>query len=106
MRLGRKRGFLQRFLCGKFQASAKSRNGLFERSADGSGSVLTNKWTDDKGDHYFGWVKKTGWEYVFPKDATAQPMRLVYVQLTIDKQGEVTKPSSPVGATCPLVASK
>jgi hypothetical protein len=80
--------------------------GVFERAKDGSGSVITNRWSDDKGDHYFGWVKSTGWEYVIPKDPAGQPVRLVYVNLQTAKVGTATKPTTPLSATCPMVATK
>src|SRR5215469_4405873 len=76
--------------------------GVFERSSNGSGAVITNHWSDDKADHYFGWVQSQGWEYVFPKDAS-QPSRVVYVGLTTAHEGDVTRPSSPASATCALV---
>jgi hypothetical protein len=80
--------------------------GIFERSPDGSGAVITNHWSDDKGDHYFGWVQSTGWEYVMPKDPAAPATRLVYVGLQRSEEGGVTKPTSAVGATCALVVAK
>jgi hypothetical protein len=79
--------------------------GIFERSMDGSGSLITNKWSDEAADHYFGWVQSTGWEYVIPKDPARHPMRLVYTGLRTTKEGQVTKPASPVVATCAMVAA-
>jgi hypothetical protein len=80
--------------------------GIFERSSDGSGAVITNHWADAAGDHYFGWVKSSGWEYVIPQDPNAPANRLVYVGLDTKTEGSVTKPATPVSATCPLVASR
>ena len=80
--------------------------GIFERGADGTGAVIINSWSDDKADHYFGWVQSSGWEYVIPKDPAGQPARLVYVGLKTTQEGNVTKPTSPLAATCPLVAAK
>jgi hypothetical protein len=78
-------------------------SGIFEKSPDGSGSVITNTWSDDKADHYFGWVRSTGWEYVMPKDPAGQASRVVYVSLQRSKEGDVTKPTSPATGTCPMV---
>jgi hypothetical protein len=80
--------------------------GIFERSADGSGAVITNHWSDGAADHYFGWVQSSGWEYVIPQDPNAQANRLVYVGLSTKAEGDVTKPATAVSATCPLVASR
>jgi hypothetical protein len=76
--------------------------GIFERAADGSGAVITNRWSDEKADHYFGWVQSQGWEYVIPKDPAVEPTRLVYVGLQTEDMGPFTKPTSPASATCPM----
>jgi hypothetical protein len=80
--------------------------GLFEHVPGGAGAVFTNQWSDAKGDHYFAWVKSSGWEYVIAKDPAGQSMRLVYVNLETHEEGGVTKPVSPLSATCPLLAIK
>jgi hypothetical protein len=79
--------------------------GLFERSPDGSGSMITNGWSDEVGDHYFGWVQRSGWEYVFPRNPAQQPMRVVYVGLQVAQVGASSRPATPVSALCPLFPS-
>jgi hypothetical protein len=76
---------------------------IFERSADGTGAVITNTWSDGKGDHYFGWVQAQGWEYVIPRDPSVQPVRFVYANLQVGEVGTVTKPLTPVSAICPMI---
>jgi hypothetical protein len=49
---------------------------LFERSNDGTGAVITNRWQDERGMHFFTWVGGTGWEYLLGADGSA--IRLVY----------------------------
>jgi hypothetical protein len=77
--------------------------GLFERSDDGTGAVINNRWSDEKGDHYFGWVQSNGWEYVIPADPSAKPVRIVYSGLATTQEGTITKPASAPVATCELV---
>jgi hypothetical protein len=76
--------------------------GLFEQSADGSGAVITNAWSDEKGDHYFGWVQSSGWEYVIPTDSAQTPVRVIYTGVKLRKEGEVTKPISEPVAICEM----
>lgn len=77
--------------------------GIFERSADGSGAVITNHWGDANADHYFGWVQSSGWEYVIPRTTAYQPVRIVYVGVSLAKEGEVTRPASAPAGTCPMM---
>ena len=76
---------------------------LFERSPNGSGAVITNYWSDDKADHYFGWVLSNGWEYVISKDPAVPSTRLVYTGVQLSEVGGVTKPTSSAAGSCPLV---
>jgi hypothetical protein len=81
--------------------------GIFERSPDGTGAVITNHWTDDKGDHYFGWVQNNGWEYVIPPEPAGKTaMRIAYSSLQTKAEGTITKPTSPPMATCEMVPAK
>lgn len=80
-------------------------NGLFERSPDGTGALIQNRWSAEDGEHYFTWVQSTGWEYVFPK--ASQPQRIVYVGVTT-KPGPngTTQPASAPSAICPLILTE
>ena len=62
-------------------------------------------WSDEVGDHYFGWVQRSGWEYVFPRNPAQQPMRVVYVGLQVAQVGASSRPATPVSALCPLFPS-
>jgi hypothetical protein len=75
--------------------------GLFERSSDGTGAVINNKWSEDDGEHYFAWVQSSGWEYIVPK--AGAPTRVVYTGLTTGPgpQG-ATKPTSSPTARCEM----
>ncbi len=88
----------------KFQVAQEGPEaGVFEKSPDGSGAMITNRWSDEVGDHYFGWVQASGWEYVFPRTPGQQPARVVYTGLQVAKVGTASKPVTPVSAVCPLV---
>jgi hypothetical protein len=78
--------------------------GMFEQSADGTGAVINNHWKDDKGDHFFGWVQSSGWEYIVPSDADKPATRVVYTGLETREDGNVTKPTSAPVATCEMIA--
>jgi hypothetical protein len=71
---------------------------LFEQSADGSGSIITNQWAGSDGTHFYSWVTSNGWEFIIP--GAGQPgVRRVYV-------GTGTTDSHPNGAwsvKCDLV---
>jgi hypothetical protein len=52
---------------------------LFERNADGSGALFETRWSDDKGDHFAGWVATShGYEFVIPRDRRLSAKRYVY----------------------------
>jgi len=52
---------------------------MFERSADGSGTLFETHWTDSHGDHFTGWVATShGWEFVVPKDRKKPAKKYVY----------------------------
>jgi hypothetical protein len=70
---------------------------LFERSNDGSGSIVENSWTDERGTHFYQWVRRQGWEIVVT--APGQPgVRNVY----LDTSSPGGRPEGAIGATCPL----
>lgn len=76
---------------------------LFERSPDGSGSLIDNKWQADDGEHYFVWVKSTGWEFVVHKDGP--PTRLVYVNVSeLAGTDHVTRPTTKPQVSCEMAA--
>jgi hypothetical protein len=77
------------------------KTGLFERSPDGTGALIQNRWSEDDGDHYFTWVQSSGWEYVIPK--SGPPTRIVYTSLSTGPgAGGATKPTSPATARCEM----
>ena len=52
---------------------------MFERSVDGSGALFETKWSDDKGDHFAGWVATShAYEFMVPKDRNKPAKRCVY----------------------------
>ncbi len=51
---------------------------MFERSADGSGTLFETRWSDDQGDHFAGWVATShGYEFIVPKDRKLPAKRFV-----------------------------
>ncbi len=68
---------------------------LFERSADGSGVLFLNRWQDEKGDHFAGWVSRShGYEYLVPRDRSAKGQKFVYPAgfYTIKEIGGIERP--------------
>lgn len=52
---------------------------IFERSADGSGTLFLLRWQDADGDHFGGWVAKShGYEFVIPKDRRQNGTKFFY----------------------------
>ena len=88
--------------------------GLLWRARDGGGDayVVTNRWTDEKGDHYFRWITGSamisvsgGFDAILPKDPGAATL-VVYDKSDVTAEGGVTKPAmTPVG-TCAMVLGK
>lgn len=77
---------------------------LFERSADGSGALFETRWTDDKGDHFAGWVATShAYEFVVPKDRKQAAKRYVYPAsfYTLQNIGGLERPV-PVAAVDPV----
>jgi hypothetical protein len=71
---------------------------LFEQSSDGSGAIITNRWNDTEGTHFYAWVKSSGWEYIL--SGPGQPgRRLVYVN-----GSENERPRGEPMAECAMVA--
>lgn len=80
----------------------EGKGGLFERATDGSGSLIQNRWTEPDGDHYFTWVQRSGWEYVFPKNAA--PARLVYSGVEVMTAPDGSKrPGTSPSFKCDLI---
>ncbi len=68
---------------------------IFERSPDGSGALFETKWTDEKGDHFAGWVATShAYEYVVPKDRRQAAKRFVYPAgyYTVQAVGGIERP--------------
>ena len=79
---------------------------LFERSSDGSGTVIDNHWTASDGEHYFVSIgmADVGQEYVLPNEGRGPGQRLVYVALQKTKAADSTlRPASAPGVRCDLV---
>lgn len=71
---------------------------LFEQSSDGSGAIVTNRWNDIDGAHFYTWVQSNGWEYIV--SGPGQPARrLIYTSGT-----ENERPRGAPMAECTLVA--
>ena len=70
---------------------------LYERMNDGRGSIVENTWTDDRGTHFYQWVRSQGWEVVVP--GPGQPGVRNYYPRTSSMGG---RPDGAIGATCPL----
>lgn len=79
--------------------TASGAEGIFERSADGSGTVITNRWRAEDGDHFFCWVGSShGYEYVVPLDRAEPVRKYVYPAgyYSVDVQDGVQRPECPV----------
>jgi hypothetical protein len=77
---------------------------MFERSADGSGALFETRWTDDKGDHFAGWVATShAYEFVVPMDRMQAAKRYVYPAgfYTLQSVGGQERPV-PVAAVEPV----
>jgi len=77
---------------------------MFERSVDGSGALFETRWTDDKGDHFAGWVATShAYEFVVPKDRMQAAKRYVYPDgfYTLQNVGGQERPV-PVTAVDPV----
>ena len=52
---------------------------LYELDGSGKGARITSHWIDEKGDHFFFYVRRgPAWEYVIPQDRRGSALRLVY----------------------------
>ena len=83
---------------------AEKGEAMFERSADGSGALFETRWTDDKGDHFAGWVATIhAYEFVVPKDRKQAAKRYVYPAgfYTLQTVGGLERPV-PVVAVDPV----
>jgi hypothetical protein len=85
------------------------REAVFERSSDGSGTLVSNQWRENAEDHFFCWVgKNAGFEYVIPADRTQAGSRYVYpygtftsrVENGVEKPNLTTRPA-PVATLRP-----
>lgn len=79
---------------------------LFERSADGTGTLVTNHWLAADGDHYFAWIgiADLGFEYVFPQGGKREGKRVSYIAMKSSKHSDgSTRPSSTPGESCELL---
>jgi len=69
---------------------------MFERSPDGSGALFETRWTDEKGDHFAGWVATShAYEFVVPKDRAKPAKRYVYPKgsYTVQSVGGQERPT-------------
>ena len=72
---------------------------IFERSEDGSGTLLRTHWRDQQGDHFAGWVVTShGYEYIVPLDRSKPAKKFVYPKGYYSVKG-IDGVSRPVPAT-------
>lgn len=79
-------------------------DGMFERSADGSGTIITNKWQEGDNDHFFCWVGSShGFEYIMPIDRTQPGHKKLYPKgfYSVRNEGGIEKPN-PVAPVDPV----
>jgi hypothetical protein len=76
---------------------------LFERSPNGTGSLIDNQWSADDGRHYYSWVKDTGWEFVVPDGKP--PTRIVYLHASeLENSDGGVRPTTEPAAKCEMAA--
>lgn len=52
---------------------------IFERSPDGSGTLIDKTWSDEKGDHFAMWILTShAYEFLVPKDRSKPAQRYIY----------------------------
>ena len=68
---------------------------LFERSSDGSGAIVENRWQAEDGLHFYAWVAQSSWEYILPGPGQ-NGVRKVYIG--------ATRQTAPDGTTRPVGA--
>lgn len=79
---------------------------VFERSPDGSGTLITNHWRADDADHYFAWINAggVGYEYVFPAGSVKEGKRVSYVGMQTRQHSDgSTRPTSAPSLICTMV---
>lgn len=82
---------------------------IFERSADGSGTLFLLRWQDAEGDHFGGWVAKShGYEFVIPRDRRQNGKKFFYPVGTYRYEKTATggrlvstSPATPVATLIP-----
>ncbi len=81
---------------------------IFERSADGSGTLFETHWKDDQGDHFAGWVATShGYEFVVPANRKKEAKKFVYPKgfysLSTINNIERPVPSVPIEPVAKLI---
>jgi len=78
---------------------------LLEMDGRGQGAAIHNSWRDAAADYYFVRVRRQGWLYAFPRDASQQPARYSYSGrgFSVVTRGGITMPVGQPTAVCPLV---
>jgi hypothetical protein len=84
--------------------NASSGQQLFERLEDGTGMLITNRWSAADGTHFFVRVKATAWEYILPQDPSALALRMVYVDVETTGEGDAERPRSAPLARCRVIS--
>lgn len=80
---------------------------LFERGADGTGTLMENHWSASDGEHYFVWVGmiNVGYEIILPGREGGSAQRRSYIAVETSKSSDGTiRPTSQPGIRCDLVA--
>jgi hypothetical protein len=78
---------------------------LFERGADGKGTLINNHWQAADGSHYFVRVQRSAWEYVLPLSPAAPALRLVYVGVSTSNESGQERPVGTPTVRCELAAT-
>ena len=80
---------------------------LYELDGSGKGARITSHWIDEKGDHFFTYVRRgSAWEYVIPQDRSGSALRLVYVAggYSVTSAGDEVRLASGIPtAVCDMV---
>jgi len=83
--------------------NGKSGPEFFERDGNGKGVLISNRWQEPDGVHYFAWGVGMGWEYVLP--AEGEGVRKVYQHPGGRDESDGTRRpvvSGPPAVTCRL----
>jgi hypothetical protein len=78
---------------------------FYEVEANGRGAKITNRWSDEKGQYFFTYVRTGhGYMYFLPSDPAGKPTRFIYMKGTyqVTTAGGVMRPSGAPSIVCIL----